>query len=72
MALFGEAPSRVVVSVALHDLPRLTELLADLPYWRIGRVTGDTLRCTMRGKELLTLSAEELYAAYESLPDRLA
>ena len=72
MALFGEGPSRVVVSAALQDLPRLTEILEDLPHWQIGRVTGDTLRCTMRGKELLAVSVEELHAAYESLPDRLS
>jgi phosphoribosylformylglycinamidine synthase len=72
VALFGEAPSRVVVSAAPQDVPRLTELLGDLPHRQIGRVTGDTLRCTMRGRELFALSVEELHSAYESLPDRLA
>jgi phosphoribosylformylglycinamidine synthase len=72
LALFGEAPTRVVVTVAASDLEALEALLADIPYRRLGVVTGESLRCTMRGNELFSTPVSALCAAYESLPDRLA
>ncbi len=72
LALFGEAPTRVVVTVAPNDVEALEALLADVPHRRLGVVTGEPLRCTMRGSELFSAPVSALCAAYESLPDRLA
>jgi len=72
LALFGEAPSRIVVSVAPEKLAALEELLGGLPHRVAGRVTGADLRCTMEGEELFTVPVSELHSAYESLPQRLA
>jgi phosphoribosylformylglycinamidine synthase len=72
LALFGEAPSRVVVTVAPGDVEALAAILADVPHRVVGVVTGEALRCTMQGKELLSAPVSALCAAYESLPDRLA
>jgi len=72
LALFGEAPSRVVVTVALGDIDALDALLADVPHRVIGVVTGEALRCTMQGSELFSVPVSALCAAHESLPDRLA
>jgi phosphoribosylformylglycinamidine synthase len=72
LALFGEAPTRVVVSVAPELLGPLDEALGGLPRRVLGRVTGANLRCTMEGKELFTVAVGELHSAYESLPQRLA
>ena len=71
IALFGECPSRIVVSVAADDLERLRTLAAAVPLTVLGRVTGETLRITMNGHRLLEIPVHRLHAAYESLPDRL-
>ena len=71
LALFGEAPSRVVVTVAPARLEALSEVLGDLPHRVLGTVTGDALRCSMDGAELFAVPVSELHAAYESLPERL-
>ena len=72
LALFGEAPSRVVVTCAPGDLEAVRELAGDLPFAVLGVVTGESLRCTMGDEELLALPVSELHGVYESLPDRLA
>ncbi|MBE3032524.1 MAG: phosphoribosylformylglycinamidine synthase subunit PurL [Actinobacteria bacterium] len=72
LALFGEAPTRVIVTVAPELLGPLDEVLGGLPHRVLGRVTGTNLRCTMEGKELFTVPVGELHSAYESLPQRLA
>jgi len=72
LALFGEAPTRVIVSCAPDKLAELDALLGDLPHREVGRVTGTDLRCKMDAKELFAVPVSELHAAYESLPERLA
>jgi phosphoribosylformylglycinamidine synthase II len=72
LALFGEAPSRIVVSVAPDKLAALEEFLGELPHRVAGRVTEADLRCTMEGEELFAVPVSELHSAYESLPQRLA
>ncbi|HQH22560.1 MAG TPA: AIR synthase-related protein, partial [Thermoleophilia bacterium] len=71
LALFGEAPTRVVVSCAPERVAELEAVLGDLPHRVIGRVAGADLRCTMEGEELITVPVAELHSAYESLPQRL-
>ena len=71
LALFGEAPTRVIVTVAPELLGPLDEVLGGLPHRVLGRVTGASLRCTMEGEELFTVPVGELHSAYESLPQRL-
>jgi phosphoribosylformylglycinamidine synthase len=72
LALFGEAPTRVVVSCAPDKIAELEAVLGDLPHHTVGRVTGADLRCTMDAKELFAVPVSELHSAYESLPERLA
>jgi phosphoribosylformylglycinamidine synthase len=72
LALFGEAPTRVVVSCAPDKAAELETVLGDLPHHTVGRVAGTDLRCTMEGKELFAVPVSELHSAYESLPERLA
>jgi len=72
LALFGEAPTRVIVTVAAELLGPLDEVLGGLPHRVLGRVTGADMRCTMEGEELFTVAVSELHSAYESLPQRLA
>ena len=72
LALFGEAPTRVIVSCAPDKVAELEAVLGDLPHRTAGRVTGADLRCTMDAKELFAVPVSELHSAYESLPERLA
>jgi len=72
LALFGEAPTRVVVSVAPDKVSALEAHLGELPHRTLGRVTGADLRCTIGAEELFTVPVSELHSAYESLPQRLA
>ena len=72
LALFGEAPTRAIVTVAPALLRPLEAILDDLPHRVVGRVTGVDLRCTIDGEELFTIPVSEFHRAYESLPQRLA
>jgi phosphoribosylformylglycinamidine synthase len=72
LLLFGEAPTRVVVTVAPEQLDVLRALLGTLPHHVIGRVTNGQLRCTMDDEEMFVLPVADLHAAYESLPQRLS
>jgi phosphoribosylformylglycinamidine synthase len=72
LALFGEAPTRVIVTCAPEKVAELESVLGDLPHHTVGRVAGTDLRCTMEGKELFAIPVSELHSAYESLPQRLA
>jgi len=72
LALFGEAPTRVIVTCAPDRVAELEKVLGDLPHHTVGRVAGSDLRCTMDEKELFAVPVSELHSAYESLPQRLA
>jgi phosphoribosylformylglycinamidine synthase len=72
LALFGEAPTRVVVTCAPDKVAELEAILGDLPHHTVGRVAGSDLRCTIDAKELFAVPVSELHSAYESLPERLA
>jgi hypothetical protein len=77
IALFGEGPSRVVVSVAEQYAGRFCDLARNLPVREIGKVTraagvtGAVLRATMNDSELFAVPVSKLHEAYESLPHRL-
>ena len=77
IALFGEGPSRIVVTCAPERLAELRALVADdgegiVPLAVLGSVdAGGRLRITAGGEELVDLPVDELLAAYESLPARL-
>jgi len=72
LALFGEAPTRVIITCAPDKLEAVRTAFADLPHRVAGRVTGEHLRCTMDDEELVAVPVAELHSAYESLPQRLA
>ena len=71
LALFGEAPSRAIVTFAPSDLEELRELCGAVPLAVLGAVGGETLRCTMESRPLLELPVAALYAAYESFSSHL-
>ena len=70
--LFGETPSRIVISFAPENEARIRELLGDCPMTELGRVTGDTLNITDNGKPLVSTMVCDLEAAWrDSLRCRL-
>jgi phosphoribosylformylglycinamidine synthase len=71
IALFGEGPSRVVVTLAAPDVDAFLALAAGVPCVNIGRVTGEDLAITIGDAEALSLPVADLYEAHESLPRRL-
>jgi phosphoribosylformylglycinamidine synthase len=72
VALFGEGPSRVVLTCAPDDDDALSALAQGLPLTALGTVGGDRLRIAVQGSATIDLPVAELRRAYESLPQRLA
>ena len=72
LALFGEAPTRVVVTCAPDKVAELEASSATSPTARWAGLPVADLRCTMDDKELFAVPVSELHSAYESLPERLA
>jgi phosphoribosylformylglycinamidine synthase len=64
--LFGEAPSRIVISASADNLPRLETLLRaqDLPFRVLGNVGGDRLTVTVGGAKTIDLEVAPLRAAW--------
>lgn len=71
IALFGEGPTRVVVTVAPQDRDEFLGLLQDVPAAHIGHVAGEALTIAVNGQEAVRIPVSELHTAYESLPQRL-
>jgi phosphoribosylformylglycinamidine synthase len=65
--LFGEAPSRIVVSTSAENLARLESLLSglDVPFHVLGHVGGDRLTITVGRAKAVDLDAAELRAAWK-------
>jgi phosphoribosylformylglycinamidine synthase II len=70
-ALFGEAPSRIVVSVADEHLAALRELAVahDVPLHALGRTGGDRLQITAAGRRVIDAPIAELARAHDVLTE---
>jgi phosphoribosylformylglycinamidine synthase len=66
--LFGEAPSRIVVTVAPGDMERLMQIVRDraVPVQVLGYVGGDRLEVRIGTMVRLSLSTEALADAFEN------
>jgi phosphoribosylformylglycinamidine synthase len=70
--LFGETPSRIIISFSPGNETRIRESLGDCPIAAIGRVSGDTLNISVRGGSVVSTPVCELESAWrDSLRDRL-
>jgi phosphoribosylformylglycinamidine synthase subunit PurL len=72
--LFGEAPSRIVVSAAADNLARLETLLRgrDVPFRVLGKAGGERLAITVGGAAAVDLEVAALRAAWlTALPQLL-
>ncbi len=71
VALFGEGPTRVIVTCAPADAAALAALADAVPLTPLGTVTGQRLQITAAGDTIVDVPVTELRRSYESLPDRL-
>ena len=70
--LFGETPSRIVISFAPENEARIKELADGCPLTELGRVTGETLNVAINGEAVISTSIADLESAWrDALRDRL-
>ena len=70
--LFGETPSRIVVSFAEENLERLKAAVGDCPFEVIGIVTGENLHIYVDGKETISSAVGAFETEWrDSLKNRL-
>jgi phosphoribosylformylglycinamidine synthase len=58
--LFGESPSRIIVSFAPDKLEKVKEIAGDCPFEVIGKVSGKDLKIKINGEEKISASVSEL------------
>lgn len=64
--LFGESPSRIVISFAPESLDRVKEIIGECPFTVIGKVADDVLKMNVDGTETVSASVSELESIWES------
>lgn len=64
--LFGETPSRIVVSFAAEDLDKVKETVGDCPFAVIGEVADDMLSIDIDGRNAVSISVSEAEAIWET------
>ncbi len=71
--LFGESPSRIVISFASEKLDAVRRFVGDCPFEVIGRIAGDSLEIAIAGREVINAAVADLEAAWAtSLEDKLS
>src|SRR5581483_5750294 len=71
--LFGEAPSRIVVSLDPAEWPRFERIVREwaVPVARIGRVGGEALVIRVGERPAVALGVDALAEAFEGTMERL-
>ncbi len=64
--LFGESPSRIVISFTEANFDRIKEIATDCPFEVIGRVGNDTLHVSIDGNTRISSPIAELEAVWET------
>ena len=71
--LFGETPSRIVISFSPEDRERVEALIGDCPYEVIGTVNSDMLHIVVNGDTAVSAPVVDLQAVWEmSLENRVS
>ncbi len=58
--LFGESPSRIVISFAPENLEKVKQVIGDCPFELIGKVSGKDLKIKINGEETIAAPISEL------------
>lgn len=70
--LFGETPSRIIISFLPENEARVRDLIGDCPMTTLGRVTGEMLNIAANSATVVSSPVEELETAWsESLKNKL-
>ncbi len=64
--LFGESPSRIVVSFAIENLDAVKTLVDDCPFAVIGNVCDDVLHISIDGTEVISSPVADLEVTWET------
>ena len=64
--LFGESPSRIVISFAPENFDKVKETIGDCPFEIIGKVSGESLKIKTGGEEKISVSIAELQNAWKT------
>jgi phosphoribosylformylglycinamidine synthase len=64
--LFGESPSRIVITFAAENLDRVTQVVADCPFAVIGTIGDDSLHIAVDGDNVISSSVSDLESIWES------
>jgi phosphoribosylformylglycinamidine (FGAM) synthase-like enzyme len=64
--LFGESPSRIVLSLLPENLERVKTIVGDCPFEIIGKVGDDVLKIAINGNEVLSFPIAILESTWES------
>ena len=64
--LFGESPSRVVISYSPDNAERIKELVGACPFAEIGTVGDDTLTISIDGRDAISAAVSGLEKAWET------
>jgi phosphoribosylformylglycinamidine synthase len=64
--LFGETPSRIVISFAPENLEIVKEIVKDCPFEIIGKVTGENFKIKVNDSEIVSIGVSELENAWEN------
>jgi phosphoribosylformylglycinamidine synthase len=64
--LFGETPSRVVISFSRENLDRVRQIVDDRPFAVIGKVGGDDLQVSIDGEHTLISSITDLESVWQN------
>jgi phosphoribosylformylglycinamidine synthase subunit PurL len=64
--LFSESPSRIVISFATENLEKVKELVGDCPFEVIGKVSGESLKISVNGEEVVSGRIGELQNGWKT------
>jgi phosphoribosylformylglycinamidine synthase len=63
--LFGETPSRIIITFAAENLEKVKETIDDCPFEIIGKVTGNNLNIRIDGEEKISAAVGDLENAWK-------
>ncbi|MBX3281224.1 MAG: phosphoribosylformylglycinamidine synthase subunit PurL [Acidobacteria bacterium] len=68
--LFGESPSRIIISFSPHDLEKVKAAVGDCPFETIGKVGGDSVKLSVDGTVAVDAAVTELEALWKHTLER--
>ena len=64
--LFGESPSRIVITFSADKLDKIKAIVGNCPFSMIGKVIGKDLKISVNNTEIISANIEELQNAWKT------